>query len=976
MVKLRCNDNLAAVAYWIAGFFCSLLSQTLFAQGSSAPAVQRSAVSIFNTIGLDTSTSVIKSENDKRDYRYLVLENELRVLLISDPITEKSAAALDVNIGANQNPADRAGLAHLLEHMLFLGTEKYPTAGEYQEFISRHGGSFNAYTAAENTNYFFDIDNDQLDAALDRFAQFFVAPLFNADYVERERNAVNSEYLAKVNDDARREWDVYRELMNPLHPSATFSVGNYRTLADREGHAIRDDLVAFYEQHYSSHLMSLVVLGRESLDTLEANVRARFAAVPLRDVEVKDYPALFVKQQLPASVEIKPQKELRQLTFNFPIPNPDQFYDKKPFTYIANLLGHEAEGSLLSLLKRLGWAEAIYADTGLKSRNDAVFRLRIQLTPEGVRARNQIVSLVFHSIEQVRARGLSPWRYGELQQLASLAFRFQEKRAPIRTVSALAETMKTYSANDILRGDYLYAAYDERLLKKSLSYLNSNNVLLVLAAPEIEPFRVSPLYAVPFAVRRGIPDVLELKPAVRKELFLPEKNLFMPNRLIVKAGSMLEENAANTKPQLILENKHLQVWFAQDRQFAQPRALVNLRIKSPLIASSAEGAAQAHLFAALINDRLNEFAYPAKLAGIDHSITAYPRGYDITIFGYSSRQGLLINKIMESMRITRFKEERFALVKENLLRNWRNQNKDLPHQVLAKQVPVLQTHPYWSNTQLIAALENKTLEQFSRFANRQLIDAKLEALFYGNYFRAEALKLGVFVEHELLARQTGREMPPAMVLMFPEDSKKPWLSIHDMDHPDSIAELLVQSLSTSLDDSAHMMLIRQLLQPAFYNGLRTEKQLGYVVAVIATPMRKLESTLFVIQSPNVTNDNIIGEIDAFLEAQHSELERDFAAGQQALINKLREPARSLREQGARYWQTITTYDNDFAYRPDLADAVARISVESISNYYRTVFMDKNRRLWLTSNAPLNAENFTVIDDIQAHKKQMQSVVQP
>ncbi len=976
MVKLCCRLNLSSRAPWLAAVMCLFASQLLLAQGSS---VQGSANSIFNaTLDLNTTPSVIKSENDKRNYRYLVLDNQLRVLLISDPVTEKSAAALDVNVGANQNPVDRAGLAHFLEHMLFLGTEKYPHAGEYQEFISQHGGSFNAYTAAENTNYFFEIDNDQLDPALDRFAQFFVAPLFSAEYVERERNAVHSEYLAKLKDDGRREWDIYRELMNPLHPGAKFSVGNLTTLADREGRSVRDDMITFYQQHYSSHLMNLVVLGRENLDMLEAGVRTRFSDIPKRDINItSNYPSLFDKQRLPASLEIKPEKELRQLTFNFPIPNPNQFYEKKPFAYIANLLGHETEGSLLSLLKRLGWAEAIYANTGLQSRNDAVFQLSIQLTPQGVRARNQIVSLVFHCIEQLQVRGLSSWRYSELQQLADLDFRFQEKSAPMQTVSALAEAMKTYAPKDILRGDYVYAVYDERLIKKSLSYLTSDNLLLVLTAPDVEPYRISTLYSAPFVVRAGIPELLDLKPAVRKELYLPEKNIFIPKRLAVKTGSMLEENSAvDAKPQLIFGNKNMRVWFAQDQQFMQPRALINLRIKSPLVAASADGAAQAQLFAALISDQLNEFSYPARLAGIDHTITANPRGYDIGVFGYSSRQGLLMNKIMEVVRISKFNEERFTLIKENLLRTWRNQNKDLPYQVLAKQLPVLQSDPYWSNTQLIAALENKTSEQFARFATRQLIDAKMDALFYGNYFRAEALKLAVLVEHELLSRQAGRDLPLAKLLLLPKGSEKPWLYVHPLEHSDNIVELLIQNPSTSINDTAHMMLVRQLVQPAFYNQLRTEKQLGYVVAAIAAPLLALENTLLVVQSPSVTEEKIIQEIDLFLDEQNLQLGEDFAINQQSLIKKLREPARSLKEQGERYWSAITSYESHFSRRLDLAEAVARITPESLSNYYRTVFMDKNRRLWLTSDALAKRESFFLVDDLLLHKKQMQNIAQP
>ena len=117
--------------------------------------------------------SVIKSQNDQRQYESFLLSNRLKVLLISDPDTDKAAAAMDVFVGSSRDPKDRQGLAHFLEHMLFLGTKKYPTPGEYQDFVSTRGGGHNAYTAFEHTNYFFDIDKDYLEPALDRFAQLF-----------------------------------------------------------------------------------------------------------------------------------------------------------------------------------------------------------------------------------------------------------------------------------------------------------------------------------------------------------------------------------------------------------------------------------------------------------------------------------------------------------------------------------------------------------------------------------------------------------------------------------------------------------------------------------------------------------------------------------------------------------------------------------------------------------------------------------
>ena len=228
----------------------------------------------------------VQGEIDKRTYRNLVLANGMKVLLISDPQTDKAAAALDVASGSGDDPQQFQGLAHFLEHMLFLGTQKYPKPGEYQSFISDNGGSHNAFTSLEHTNYFFDIDPHQLKPALERFSQFFIAPLFNEDFVKREKNAVHSEYQARIRDDGRRQWDVLRELFHEKNPAAKFSVGSLTTLADKSDMTVRDALLAFYNQHYSANTMTLVVLGRESLPELEGMVQQLFSAVPDRKLMV------------------------------------------------------------------------------------------------------------------------------------------------------------------------------------------------------------------------------------------------------------------------------------------------------------------------------------------------------------------------------------------------------------------------------------------------------------------------------------------------------------------------------------------------------------------------------------------------------------------------------------------------------------------------------------------------------------------
>ena len=121
---------------------------------------------------------IITSPSDDRGYLAHRLKNGLRVLLISDPHTDKAAAALDVRVGSGSDPEERPGLAHFLEHMLFLGTEQYPEAGEYQAFIQQHGGSDNAYTIPYHTNYYFDIQSQYLRGCAGEVLAIFCRPAF------------------------------------------------------------------------------------------------------------------------------------------------------------------------------------------------------------------------------------------------------------------------------------------------------------------------------------------------------------------------------------------------------------------------------------------------------------------------------------------------------------------------------------------------------------------------------------------------------------------------------------------------------------------------------------------------------------------------------------------------------------------------------------------------------------------------------
>lgn len=196
---------------------------------------------------------VCHSKLDDRDYKVTTLENNLRVLLISDPNSNISAAAMDIPAGSFNDPKDYEGLAHFCEHMLFIGTGKYPKLNQYSNFLQTHGGYDNAYTSTQNTNYYFNVEADYFSNALDMFAHFFIDPLFSESSVMDEMNAVNAEHEKNLQSDSWKLWQLLKHVSNPAHPFSQFSTGSLETL-NKSG--VLSQLLRYYNSSYSANTVS------------------------------------------------------------------------------------------------------------------------------------------------------------------------------------------------------------------------------------------------------------------------------------------------------------------------------------------------------------------------------------------------------------------------------------------------------------------------------------------------------------------------------------------------------------------------------------------------------------------------------------------------------------------------------------------------------------------------------------------------
>jgi secreted Zn-dependent insulinase-like peptidase len=861
------------------------------------------------------------SPYDSRDYRVLSLQNGLNVLLVSDPEADKAAASMNVRVGSAQDPDDLQGLAHFLEHMLFLGTEPYPESGAYQRYISNNAGSHNAFTAQQDTNYFFDIEPSALPGALDRFSEFFLSPLFNADQLESERNIVHSEYMARIRDESRRENDVLNQLLNPDNATTGFAVGSRETLASPpEGEAtLRERVIEFYHQHYDANVMNLAVVAPQPLDTLEEWVADRFAEIPDNDLSVPTIDAPLVEADvLPLYIELQSLQDRRQLRFYFPVPDPTDDYRTKPAQLIAHLLGDESDGSLLAILRDAGLADGLSAGVGRGDGNDALFTVSISLTPAGAERLDDIEATLFAAIEQLRNDGLATWRYEEQAKLNEQGFRFQQHGAPQQEATRLSMSLSRYPVEDVQYAAYRMDGPDAERQQAYLDALTPNNMLRFYSAPDVESDTVSPWFNTQW--QEQTPD----QPGqALSGLALPGPNPFIASDLTLLEGQ-------DEHPSLLVDAPTFTAWHMRDSRFNTPSVEWRVSLQNPSASYSAEEAVLTRLLASWLNDSLNESLYPAWLAGQAFSAYPHARGMTLSFSGWRDGQTPLIEQALEQLANAAITDNAFERVRYQLQREWRNAPQASLYGQASRTLGEALLIPQWSTAELLTASERFDRGHLEDFRQRFLDDLYVDAMAVGNLDAELAREQAQLMRGQLQPRLTRDDIANLTPLAVSEEQAV--LHPHSS-RDESLVLRYLQARDQTPVEQATTSVIAQWLETPFYQQLRTEQQLGYIVNAGYSPLLEAPGIALVVQSPDVESGIIAERMDGFLEEAGQRLDQlsdeELAPYRQAVHDQLRQRDTSLSGMANRYWQATALEEVRFERRDQLADLALDVSLEDI-----------------------------------------------
>eukprot|EP01022_Parablepharisma_sp_SALTPOND_P008142 TRINITY_DN135276_c2_g1_i1.p1 TRINITY_DN135276_c2_g1~~TRINITY_DN135276_c2_g1_i1.p1 ORF type:complete len:1115 (-),score=53.18 TRINITY_DN135276_c2_g1_i1:2733-5687(-) len=908
-------------------------------------------------------TNFFKSKTDKRLYRYLELNNSLRCLLISDPETEHSAASLDVNVGSMHDPLEYPGLAHFCEHMLFLGTKKYPNENDYGNYIKMHGGEKNAFTGALDTNYYFSVGNKSLDGALDRFSQFFKQPLFNESSVDREIHAVDSEHKKNLQNDHRRLDQILLSHANPLSRINRFSTGSSETLR-KDG--IRNQLLDFYDKNYSANLMTLTILGNHPLDYLESLAIEHFTGIEEKKVAPEDFsqPVPFDPSRLGKLYKYVPINSRHILKMNWLIPDTRQFYKSKPASYLSFLMGHEGPNSLLSYLLDEELALSLSSSVSDEEANTSFLTSSIELTDKGLKDYERVVEIVSAYANLMKEKGPQKYIFDENARMSKLRFDYKSQTDPLDAVSDLAYIMHRYKGDtvkDLLSGPYVVEEYEPERIKALLDRLRPENMLVVLSSQTCVPDAnlEEKWYKSKYSMQDLPSNTIKHLQTATVRASKNGKVLDLPpsNNLLPKNVSLLNvPSNPPVIPRLLKETERGTIWYKQDHKFAVPKAygFCQIATKDHSLPVSYEASMAWKYKVKLFFEEMREFMYMTELAGVDCDLGFSGGMLHMNFYGFNDSLPQTVDQFLKKFR--EFKPEKyqklFELKKAQNIRGIKSSLYSTPYRIALNNWGVGLCAYGNSQFDRLCLLEKFTFDKFLHHSKDWLDSTRFEWYIAGNIPDSLAASTAENAENLLAAKPLSKDLVIRnRTVQIP--SKTEYAFTKKLPNEAEVNSCIISYFQGEPYVDAELekwclndLAFEVIKEPAF-DTLRTKMQLGYVVGSNPYNLHKVLGGKFLIQSNKAPPEVLYQKINTFLDEIRLKVknmtEGEFKQHVESVSIPLRQKPISLAEESVVYWKEISHNEYLFDRDNKLLETLGRLKKEQLVEYFEQLFFTNVKR---------------------------------
>ncbi|WP_053084609.1 insulinase family protein [Catenovulum maritimum] len=919
------------LSFWTIALVASLLTACSATQTSQPKSPAKKVENIV----------INKSPTDDREYEYLTLANGLRVILISDKNSEESTASLAVGVGSHQNPESQLGLAHFLEHMLFMGTEKYPEPSSFFKFVQARGGFSNAYTSLDHTNYYFSVNQTHFDEALDQFSDYFKAPLFDPKYVDKERTAVDNEWTRGRQNDGRILQRVRGETGNPAHPLKHMSVGNLETLSDKPNSELLAEMKQFYQAYYSANIMNLVLAGKQSLAELKLLAEKHFSTIKNNQInKPKVVEPAFTAQTLNQHIYYKPQKESKQLIIEFPIADNSDNWRQKVNQYVSYLISSEEPGTLGEYLRiqQLANSSTVRISPSYYD-NSGLLQVYIELTDKGIVEQDQVIAATLSYINLIKNQGIKSSYFNEIKAMAIESFNNNSKANLTRKATHLAASLFDLPAQHILDSSTIFNEFDPNAISQFMLQLNPNNMRVWHIYPEAKVEKEIPYYFGQYSNKAitqqeintwtGLAANIQMQLPSANELFNPELD------------KLVEKSLA--QPTQIYNENGIEAWLIHSEKYQAKKGWLEVLINTDLADIDAQYTVTSSVFKEMFSRNLVALMDKAGRAGTSVSISNYWGGsIRVRMQGKSGNQSLLLDKVLDTLANFELSQKQFELSLQKYQEQKRNKAKQTPADQAGSVFNQLMYQTF-TDEQLLMASDYVNLTMVKNFRKQLLKRNRVLIFAYGAY-EVDTVKNMVSitsaklpVERDVIERYKRQIMPihKGEVLNYKQK----------VEHTDVAVLDAYVSPKKSVRNSLVLELINSQFSSEFFRQLRTEEQLGYQVSSMAFDYDQHPIFMMLVQSNNASYKDLKKRFDKFKLDYKAKLatltDEEFNQAKQAMLAGLNQPADNLYTEARPY--LIDFIDNvlDFSTKQTKIETLKQIEKQELIDLYQSMLLKKN-----------------------------------
>ncbi|KAG5329870.1 NRDC protein, partial [Acromyrmex charruanus] len=846
----------------------------------------------------------------------------------------KAFCGLCVKVGSFNDPSELPGLAHLLERMVFMGSEKYPK--NFREFVGLHGGTTYSVTDCEYTRFYFDISVKQLELALDQFLQFFIEPLMKKDAITREREIIENEFQSNfLSCDKNRKQLVLSDITRIAPPPNRIRWKDLTSHNNIDDDKVYEELHKFRECHYSAHRMMLAIQARLPLDVLETYVTNFFAKISSNWLpfdtftKFKDY-EFFDTVSCKEMYKVKPIKDISQLHVIWILPSILNQYRSKPYKYISSIIQYKGNGSLISYLRKKMWALDLYCgncdnDNGFGCNSMYIlFEIIVELSSEGLNHWRIVLEAIFSFINLVKRTG--PQEYMPL--IFQGFFRFFSKHDD---VFDLCKNMHIYPSRDYLTGKHNYFEYNPKAIQECLDFLMPETAnIMIFDDLDMNASYFKNYWSTIALPKEWIEHWKSLEPL--PDFRLPSINAFLTDNFSLISVEFLKY------PVKIYNDYILEIWYCPKLYW--PICHINLHIISFLKIRLSKDTALLDMYCNLLKYLLFEELHPAVTAGFDYDIDVSEEatGITIQISGFKEKLPSLLMIIAKYIveALASVSEDLFEVIKMQQLKTY--YNKFMETEEFIKDVTLwILKRPYHTYVQKYNSLcENIDFKIFQVFVKSFTEHLFIQCLVQGNITKDHTINIiQSFVKqinyHPL--RSTAKQL--IRVAELSEDNKT-YYKLKNINHTcvNSIVINYYQVNKIMIKPSVLIELMLMIMKEPLISQLRT-KGLSYVSCDLRNINGILGYSIIVYTQANkYTTEYVDQRIKEFLDSFSSMLkqlsEKELDDVKEGLrILKQRDDAEIFKNEVSRNWNEIMTQQNMFNRYENEAFIIEDINIDQL-----------------------------------------------